>query len=78
MYPYSPFGPRSIEDKVMTPNDLMVLGIQDVAYIKPVIIDGEDAFAIYSADGQELGYADGRDLAFATVRHNDMEPVSVH
>ena len=78
MITYSPFGPRSIEDKVMSPNDLMVLGIQDVAYIKPVIVDGDDAYGIYSADGQELGYADGRDLAFATVRHNDMEPVSVH
>ena len=78
MNPFSAYGPKSHEETVMSPNDLMVLGIQDVAYVKPMQVDGEDAYGIFSADGQELGYAEGRDIAFATVRHNDMEPVSVH
>ena len=74
----NPFDPEIEASKIMTPNDLMVLGVQDIAYVKPVDLDGEAAYAIYSADGQELGYAEGRDLAIATVRHNDLEPVSVH
>lgn len=74
----NPFEARSDGSKLMSPSDLMALGLQNIAYVKPVLIEGEDAYAIYSADGQELGYAEGRDLAIATVRHNDLEPVSVH
>jgi len=75
---HNPFDPHIEASKIMTPSDLMALGIQDIAYVKPVEIEGEAAYAIFAADGQELGYAEGRDLAIATVRHNDLEPVSVH
>ena len=74
----NPFEVSPGDTKLMSPSDLMALGLQDIAYVKPVHIEGEQAYAIYSADGQELGYAEGRDLAIATVRHNDLEPVSVH
>ncbi len=62
----------------MSVNDFALYGADQMAYVKPVIINGEPVFAIYAADGRELALIEGRDLADATVRQNDMEPLSVH
>ncbi len=58
--------------------DLVSLGLEYVAFVKPVAIDGKKAYAIYAADGSQLGLAPGREAAFAAVLQNDLEPVSVH
>ncbi len=60
------------------PRDFMLLGIEQMAYVKPVEIDGHTAFAVHAADGTEIMVLAQRDLAFATVRQHDLEPVSVH
>jgi hypothetical protein len=63
----------------ITVEALADLGMEHVAYIKPVTLeDGKAAFAIHAADGQQMAVLADRELAFATVRQNDMEPVSVH
>jgi hypothetical protein len=55
------------------------LGLRDVAYVKEKRQEnGRVAYAIHTADGNEVAIVAGRDLAFATVRHNDLEPLSVH
>jgi hypothetical protein len=54
------------------------LGIDDVAYIKSVVIDGQRLHAIHAADGTPLTVVAERDLAFATVRQHEMSPASVH
>jgi hypothetical protein len=54
------------------------LGIQDIAYIRPVLVDDGVAFAIHAADGTRMAVVRDRDLALATIRQNDLEPVSVH
>lgn len=64
--------------RYMSVADFALLGTQQVAYVKPVSVDGEALFAIFAADGQELALVDGRELAEATVRQNEMEPLSVH
>ena len=58
--------------------DLAMLGVHAVAYIKPVTVDGQAVFAIHSADGREMAIIADREIAIATVRQNDLEPVSVH
>ncbi|MEX0697830.1 MAG: DUF1150 family protein [Dongiaceae bacterium] len=58
--------------------DLAVLGLQDMAYVKPVTLNNRTGFAIHAADGSSLAMAETRDIAFATVRQNGLEPVSVH
>ena len=60
------------------PRDFMLLGIEQMAYVKPVEVDGHTAFAVHAADGTEIAVLARRDLAFATVRQHDLEPVSVH
>jgi hypothetical protein len=63
----------------ITAEALAHLGIEHVAYVKPVKLDdGKTAFAIHAADGQEMAVMADREVAFATVRQNDLEPVSVH
>lgn len=62
----------------MTANDLAMLGMQDIAYVKPVEVDGKAGFAIHAADGTQMALTGDRDIAFAVVRQNELEPVSVH
>lgn len=62
----------------MTPADLAALGLQWVAYVKPVEYEGEKAYAIHAADGTQMAVVKSRDAAFATIKQNDLEPVSVH
>ena len=62
----------------MSSADFAAFGSEQVAYVKPVTIDDEARFAVHAADGTPLTIAPSRDLAFAVVRQNEMEPVSVH
>jgi len=62
----------------MTAQELAVLGVQNVAYVRPVDHEGEPAFGIFSADGTQMAIAANRDLAFAVIRQSDLEPASVH
>lgn len=55
-----------------------LLGVEDIAYIKEVIVDGNKLWAIIGADGTSLALAPDRDLAFAAALQNDKTPVSVH
>jgi hypothetical protein len=62
----------------MTASDLAMLGMQDIAYVKPVVVDGTAGYAIHAADGTQIALTGNRDIAFAVVRQNELEPVSVH
>jgi hypothetical protein len=62
----------------LSQRELGLLGIEDLAYVKPVEVEGAVAFAVHAADGSQIAVLADRDLAFATVRQHDMEPVSVH
>ena len=58
--------------------DFEMLGVQDVAFVKPVRVDGEAVYSIHAADGTEMGIVSNREVAFAGVRQHDLEPLSVH
>lgn len=62
----------------MSSMDFAAYGLQELAYVKPVVVEGDLAFAVHGADGTPLAVLATRDLAFAVVRQNDMEPVSAH
>lgn len=64
--------------QVLSPKDFLAFGMDHVAYVKPVQQDGAAMFAIHAADGTALAVVPGRDVAFATVRQHEMEPLSVH
>jgi hypothetical protein len=62
----------------MSARELALFGMQDIAYIKAVMVDGTHGYAIHAADGTQIAMLTDRDVAFATVRQHDLEPVSVH
>src|ERR1700722_2481338 len=64
--------------RLMSANDLAMFGMQDIAYVKPVVVEGNSGFAIHAADGTQMAGIGDRDIAFAVVRQNELEPVSVH
>ncbi len=62
----------------LTARDFKTLGLEQLAYVKPVTVDGEAAFAVYAADGTEIAVMADREIACAAVRQHDLEPLSVH
>jgi hypothetical protein len=62
----------------ISPQEFATLGMQALAYVKRVTVNDTVAFAIHAADGTQLALLPDRDTAVATVRQNDIEPVSVH
>ena len=66
----------------LAPQEFLALGLRDMAYVKPLAVNpGETTrtiFEIHTADGTAVGAAESRELAFAAVRENGLEPVSAH
>lgn len=58
--------------------DFATLGLDHLAYVRPMERDGALVFSIHAADGSPLSVLAERDTAFAAIRQNDMEPLSVH
>ena len=67
-----------LSDKGVSRKDFSALGLEDMAYIKTVEVEGQLLHAIHAADGTPLTVMNGRAVAFAAVRQHDMEPMSVH
>lgn len=64
--------------KTIPPQEFVALGMQNLAYIKPVVLNEQVNFAIHAADGTPMAVVPNRDVAEAAVRQYDLEPVSVH
>lgn len=62
----------------LSPKDFASFGVNDLAYLKPTLADGKPAFAIHAADGTALTVIERHDVAMATVRQHDMEPLNLH
>jgi hypothetical protein len=63
----------------MSATDFEMLGMDHVAYVKKIIGGESPQFGVYAANGAEIALMEAnRDVTFAAVRQNDMEPVSVH
>jgi hypothetical protein len=62
----------------MSPRELALFGMQDMAYIKRVIVNDVAGYAVHAADGTQIAVLPDRNVAFATVRQHDLEPLSVH
>ena len=67
-----------LDIRKLTQEQLMRLGMADVAYVKRVVVDGATAFAIHAADGSPMALAADRDLAMAAIVQHEMQPALVH
>jgi len=62
----------------MSVRELAYFGIQDLAYVKRVVANHTTGYAIHAADGTRIALFDDREVAFATARQHDLDPLSVH
>ncbi len=69
---------RTEIDRRLSPDELAMFGLQHIAYVKRVVVEGEVGYAVHAADGTPIAVFPDLDVAFAAVRQSDMEPVSVH
>jgi hypothetical protein len=70
--------PEAASLKNITVADWARFGADDIAYIRPVVVDGVKAIAIHAADGTPIGAAPSADLAVAAILQHEMEPALVH
>jgi hypothetical protein len=70
--------PRADHAPKMSEADLAVLGLADVAYLRPVVVDGQAGFAVHAANGKTLGVAPTREIALAFIHEQELEPVGLH
>lgn len=54
------------------------LGAQQIAYLRPMLVDGRQAVAIFAADGTQIGAAPDVPTAAAAVVQHEMAPALVH
>jgi len=52
--------------------------MQDIAYVKRAVVNDVPGYSVHAADGTQIAAFVDRDVAFATVRQHDLEPLSVH
>jgi hypothetical protein len=58
--------------------EFALLGMNDIAYVKRVVVNDEPSYAIHSADGTQVALLADLDVAKATIRQHDLEPLSLH
>jgi hypothetical protein len=73
-----PAGRVVMDIRHLTEAELAKLGMAQIAYVRPVVVNGEAGFAIHAADGTPMALAGDRDMAIAAILQHDMVPVTVH
>lgn len=70
---------QSVERQhTISEQDLASWGVNDVAYVKKIAKDGGIQYAIHAADGTQMAVMNDFQVAWAAIRQNDLEPVSIH
>lgn len=65
--------------KGLSSGDFLKIGMNEIAYIRPLdSLADHTVFAVHAADGTQLSILDTMDMAMATLRHNDLVPVTLH
>jgi hypothetical protein len=62
----------------LTTGQLASLGVAQIAYVRPVVVDGAAAFSIHAADGTPMALTTDLNMALAAVVHHELIPALVH
>ena len=68
----------SFDIRHLSTEQLAQLGVSQIAYVKPVTVNGQHGFAIHAADGTPMGLIGDREVAMAAILQHEMHPLSVH
>ncbi len=69
---------QRIDIRHMTAEQLAGLGVSQIAYVKPVMMNGTTAYAIHAADGTQMAIAGDQELAVAAIYQHEMLATLVH
>jgi hypothetical protein len=69
---------RSFSLRDLSVNDWARFGAQQIAYIRPIMVNGVTGMAIHAADGTPIGAAPNAELAIAAILQHEMAPALVH
>lgn len=61
----------------LSPDDMLMLGIKDVAYIKGIDVDGQTAFGLFAANGKPIVVTADRETAIAAAWKNGLAPLTL-
>ena len=64
--------------KALSVADWARFGAGEIAYIRPVLVNGVRAIAIHAADGTPIGAAPSAELAIAAIHEHEMAAALVH
>jgi hypothetical protein len=67
-----------VDIRQISAEQLAQLGVSQVAYVKPVFLNGARAFAIHAADGSPMAVAGNQELAVAAILQHEMAAALVH
>ena len=67
-----------VDIRHLSPEQLARLGVSQIAYVKPITMNGTVAYAIHAADGTPMAVTGDRDLAIAAVHQHEMLASLVH
>ena len=67
-----------VDIRHISTEQLAQLGMQQIAYVKPVVVNGDRGFAIHAADGTPMAIAGDLDVAIAAIVQHEMVPAQVH
>jgi hypothetical protein len=62
----------------LSPRDFVQLGMEQVAYVRPAVMNGQRGFSIHAADGTPIGAAPSTQLAAAAIVQHEMVPLALH
>lgn len=60
---------------VCNPQELLSLGMDKIAYIRPITLMGRQMYAVHAANGTPLTLAEGEELALHSILSQELEPV---
>ena len=56
-------------------NDLEKLGLNGLAYIRPIVVDNETVFSVHAADGSRLGVVPTMEVAMIGLEQGNLHAV---
>ena len=62
----------------LSAEDFAALGVQQVAYVKPIARDGATLFEVHAADGTAVALMESFDIALAAVHQHGLEAQRLH
>ena len=68
----------SADIRRLTAQQLAALGMSEIAYLRPVTVNGERAYSIHAADGTPMALAGDLAVAMAAVSQHELVPTLVN